>query len=255
MILPFVVECEHVGTLVDGNWVHRDVNLHIRAGEIFSLLGGSGSGKTLLLREMIGLMQPAYGEIRLFGLDWKKVDDKSREKIRSRWGVLFQQGALISAMTVFDNIALPLRELHVLDEVLVGELVMQKLVMTGLDAEVADKLPAALSGGMVKRVALARALALEPELIFLDEPTSGLDPVAGVRFRALIEQLHQQLGLTVVMITHDQGLLEGLSNRVGILADGCIIAEGTVEEVKKVDHPFIQSYFSPELVLIDGAEG
>ena len=254
MTLTYIVECEHVGTKIDDIWVHKDVNLHIRAGEIFSLLGGSGSGKTLLLREMIGLMQPTYGDIRLFGIDWNKADEQSRKTIRSRWGVLFQQGALISAMTVFDNIALPLRELRVLDESLVAELVMQKLLVTGLDLSVADKLPAVLSGGMVKRVALARALALEPELIFLDEPTSGLDPVASMRFMNLIEQLHRQLDLTVVMITHDQESLERLSNRVGILADGCIIAEGTLDEVKQVDHPFIRSYFAPGIALSEGSE-
>ncbi|MDE3208091.1 MAG: ATP-binding cassette domain-containing protein [Pseudomonadota bacterium] len=249
-----IIRCEHVVTQIGDHLVHKEDNLAIHSGEIFSLLGGSGSGKTVLLREMIGLMESTKGRVALFGIDWKEANEEERSQIRSRFGVMFQHGALISTLTVFDNIALPLRELRVFDESMIEQLVLQKLQMTGLDASVAGWQPAVLSGGMVKRVALARALALEPELIFLDEPTAGLDPVSSMMFRVLIQRLHQQLGLTVVMITHDQVTLEHLSHRVGILADGRIIAQGSIEEAKQVDHPFIRSYFSPERLLSEEGE-
>lgn len=223
--------------------VHRDLNLTVDRGEILSLVGGSGSGKTVLLRQMLGLERPARGEVRVFG---RRLHEGGREALRRlsrRWGVLFQEGALFSALSVYDNVALPLRELKTLDESLIRDLVLMKLAMVAIEPRHADKMPAELSGGMVKRVALARALALEPELLFLDEPTAGLDPDRSDKFVELIAGLQRELGLTVVMVTHDLDTLVTLSDRVAVLADLKLIVVGTVREVADFDHPFTLNYF------------
>jgi phospholipid/cholesterol/gamma-HCH transport system ATP-binding protein len=211
-----------------------------------SLVGGSGSGKTTMLRQMLGLERPARGEVRIFGIDLHGKDAVGLRKLRERWGMLFQEGALFSALTVYENIALPLRELRVIDEELIHDLVMMKLDMVGIEPRHASKMPSDLSGGMVKRIALARALALEPELLFLDEPTAGLDPDRSESFVSLIKELHRELNLTVVMVTHDLDTLVALSHRVAVLCDQKVEIVGTLDEVVANQHPFICNFFMGE---------
>lgn len=238
-----VIELKNVGTRFDDHVVHSDIDLCIDHGEVLGVVGGSGSGKTTLLREMLGLQIPSAGEVQVFGRPLLKLDSRGLRELRSRWGVLFQQGALFSALTVFDNVALPLRELRALPKEMIRDLVMLKLKMVGIGPEHAHKLPSELSGGMVKRVGLARALALEPELLFLDEPTSGLDPQLSESFVTLIKALKSELELTVVLVSHDLDTLLALCDRVAVLADGGLIAVGPVSEVIRVRHPFIHSFF------------
>jgi phospholipid/cholesterol/gamma-HCH transport system ATP-binding protein len=225
--------------------VHQDVNLEIAQGEIVSLVGGSGSGKTTLLRQILGLETPARGKVDVFGQDIQNTHGAQLQALRNRWGMLFQHGALFSAMTAFDNVAQPMRELRLPEDV-VRDAVLLKLDMVGIDPQQAQKMPADLSGGMVKRVALARALALEPELLFLDEPTAGLDPSLSESFVDLIRALHQEMQLTVVMVTHDLDTLFALSTRIAVLADKHVIAFGTPPEVLNVQHPFIHEFFGGE---------
>ncbi|HCX34952.1 MAG TPA: ABC transporter ATP-binding protein [Rhodocyclaceae bacterium] len=241
-----VIEVEQLCTRFGAVWVHRDLALQVERGEVLALVGGSGSGKTTLLRELIGLLRPTSGRIRLFGEPLFSGDARCDRRLRRRFGVLFQQGALFSAFDVFDNLAFPLRELRLLPEDLIAELVMQKLAMVELLASHAHLMPAELSGGMVKRVALARALALEPELLLLDEPTAGLDPDRSEAFVQLIRMLRAQLGLTVVLVTHDLDTLAALSDRVAVLAGQRILALGPLGEVMQVDHPFIRNFFCGE---------
>jgi len=241
-----VVELIGVGTVFGRNIVHRDLNLRVERGQIVGLLGESGSGKTTLLREMLGLWRPSAGSIRLFGADLRDPDAMVQQALRRRLGMLFQQGALFSALSVFDNIAFPLRELKCLDEDWIRRLVMLKLDMVEMLPAHARLVPAELSGGMVKRVALARALALEPELLLLDEPTAGLDPDRSQNFVELVGSLQQALGLTVVMVTHDLNTISGLATHVAVLADQHIIAFGLKEAVMNVDHPFVAGFFSAE---------
>ncbi len=231
--------CSKFGQFV----VHQDLNLSVQAGEILSLVGGSGSGKTVLLRQMLGLEHPASGSVKVFGEDIHQADRDRLQELRNRWGMLFQHGALFSALTVFNNVAQPMRELRNLPENLIRDAVLLKLHMAGLGPEHAQKMPADLSGGMIKRVALARALALEPELLFLDEPTAGLDPDASESFVELIRSLHQEMRLTVVMVTHDLDTLFALSTKIAVLAEKHIIAYGTPAEVIAVPHPFIKHFF------------
>lgn len=226
--------------------VHRGIDLDVYRDELLSIVGGSGSGKTVLMRQMLGLERPARGEVRVFGHSLAGGDTAELRALRTRWGVLFQEGALFSALPVYDNVALPLRELKTLDEDLIRELVTVKLEMVGIEPRHADKMPAELSGGMVKRVALARALALEPELLFLDEPTSGLDPDRSESFVHLIAGLRRELELTVVMVTHDLDTMAALSDRVAVLADQRLVAVGTIPEVAGLDHPFILNFFQGE---------
>lgn len=238
-----VIEIEHLSTRFGEHWVHRDLNLVIEKGEVMALVGGSGSGKTTLLRQMIGLLYPTQGQIRLFGEPLFTGDPVQERNLRRRFGMLFQYGALYSAFTVFQNIAFPLRELGVVDEALIHDLVMLKLSMVELLPRHAWLMPSELSGGMIKRVALARALSLEPELLLLDEPTAGLDPDRSESFVRLINSLHRQLGLTVVLVTHDLDTLAGMATRVAVLAEQRILALGTIDEITRVDHPFIRNFF------------
>ncbi len=238
-----VVCLDHVWTCFGGEIIHRDISLSLRRGEIMGLVGASGSGKTVLMREMIGLLRPDRGRISILGQSLWELGEQVRRQLRSRWGVLFQGGALFSTLNVFENIAFPLRELRGLDEALIEHLVCMKLAMTGLESGDAMRMPAELSGGMVKRAALARALIMEPELLFLDEPTAGLDPPAGEAFVDLLEELHRELGFTVLMITHDLDTLRDLCTRVAVLADQRLIALGTLDDVLDCPHPFAREYF------------
>ena len=224
--------------------IHRDLSMQVDAGEIIGLVGGSGSGKTTLLRVVIGLDAPARGTVRLFGIDPHNAEREKRLAMQRRFGTLFQAGALFSAQSVFDNVALPLRELRSLDKRLIRDLVMLKQHLVEIEARHIGKMPAELSGGMIKRVALARALALDPELLVLDEPTAGLDPDRSRGFVKLIQSLSREHSLTVFMVTHDVDTLSTLANRVAVLAEGRIVADGPLNEVRQNKHPFIASFFA-----------
>ena len=238
-----VIALEGVWTCFGDAVIHKDLHLRVDQGEVLGVVGGSGSGKTTLLREILGLQNPSRGRVSLFGVDLADPDEKRQRAVRRRLGVLFQHGALFSALSVYDNIAFCLRELKCLDEEWIRNLVHLKLQMVELEPRHGQLMPAELSGGMVKRVALARALALEPELLLLDEPTSGLDPERSKGFVRLINVLQGELGFTVVMVTHDLETLNGLSGSVAVLADQRIVAKGPVEEVARLDHPYIRNFF------------
>jgi phospholipid/cholesterol/gamma-HCH transport system ATP-binding protein len=248
-----VIEVRDLWTQRGRQAIHRDLDLTVRKGDIVGLVGGSGSGKTTLLRAVVGLDPPLKGEVRLFGLDPIRSSLKQRLAVRRRMGMLFQSGALFSALSVFDNVALPLRELKSLDERLIRDLVMLKLGLVEIEAEHAGKMPAELSGGMVKRVALARALALDPELLVLDEPTAGLDPDRSRSFVSLVQTLSQEYALTVFMVTHDVETLTTLSTRVAVLAEGRIVADGPLDDVMRSDHPFVASFFGKSPAHAPGA--
>ena len=220
--------------------IHKDLDLTIYRGEVISLVGGSGTGKTTVLRQILGLETPTRGHISISG---EPVGTLSARGAASKVGMLFQHGALFSAFSVLDNIAFALRELGTLPDDVIYDAAMVKLQMVGLEAKHASKMPADLSGGMVKRVALARALIMDPPLLLLDEPTAGLDPESADGFCALLRSLHQELGLTVVMVTHDLDTLFELSTRVAVLADQKVITTGTPQEVMAFQHPFIEHFF------------
>lgn len=241
-----VIEVAGLWTQFGDHIVHKDLNLTVMPGEVVSLVGGSGSGKTTLMRQILGLEQPSRGTVKVFGIPLHGSSARLLHKIRKRWGVLFQQGALYSALSVYDNIALPLRELRAFDEDFVHDMVMLKLDMVDIERRHAGKMPADLSGGMIKRVALARALVLEPELVFLDEPTAGLDPDRSESFVSLIRALHQKLGLTVIMVTHDLDTLVSLSDKIAVLAEQKLIVYGSLREAISVKHPFILNFFLGE---------
>ncbi len=223
--------------------VHENLNLHIERGELVSLVGGSGSGKTVMLRTILGLEVPARGSVNVLGRPAAQLSDVGAA---SRVGMLFQHGALFSAFSVLDNIAFPLRELKQLPDDLIRDAALVKLQMVGLDAIHANKMPSDLSGGMIKRVALARALIMDPPLLLLDEPTAGLDPDSADAFCALIRSLHRELGLTVIMVTHDLDTLYELSTRVAVLADKHVIVNGAPKDVIAYPHPFIHDFFLGE---------
>lgn len=220
--------------------VHQNLDLTVARGELLSIVGGSGSGKTVLLRQMLGLIQPWRGRVTVLG---RPAAQLSRAGAASRVGMLFQHGALFSAFSVLDNIAFALRELGTLPEELIRDVALVKLQMVGLHPSVAHRMPANLSGGMIKRVALARALVLDPPLLLLDEPTAGLDPGSADAFCALLKSLHEELGLTVVMVTHDLDTLLELSTRIAVVADKHIVAQGDVAHVLAQPHPFIREFF------------
>lgn len=226
--------------------VLNQVSLDVGAGEILGLVGGSGSGKSVFLRTIIGLLPKRSGSIEILGQNLDQLDDSERQAVQRRCGVLFQQGALFSSLTVLQNVQFTMREfLHLPEQVLEG-IALTKLAMVGLTAEDAMKFPSELSGGMVKRVALARALALDPEIVFLDEPTSGLDPISAGDFDALIRTLQQTLGLTVFMVTHDLASLHQVCDRIAVLADGKIVADGPMTAMLESEHPWVKSYFRGE---------
>ncbi len=218
-------------------------SLDVFEGEILGFVGGSGAGKSVMMRTIIGLIPKRNGSIEVLGTDLAAVDDDERRAIERRWGVLFQQGALFSSLTVLQNVQFPIREYLNLSPRLIEEIALAKLEMVGLNADVRGKFPSELSGGMVKRVALARALALDPDIVFLDEPTSGLDPIGAAEFDALIRTLQRTLGLSVFMVTHDLDSLHTVCDRIAVLSEGRIIATGPIETMLASEHPWLKSYF------------
>jgi phospholipid/cholesterol/gamma-HCH transport system ATP-binding protein len=219
------------------------VTLDVVRGEILGFVGGSGAGKSVLMRTIIGLLPKREGTIEVFGSDLASLDGRERRAVERRWGVLFQQGALFSSLTVRQNVQFPMREYLDLSPRLIDEIALAKLEMVGLDPAVAEKFPAELSGGMTKRVALARALALDPDIVFLDEPTSGLDPVGAAAFDELIRTLQRTLGLSVFMVTHDLDSLHAVCDRIAVLVDGRVIAAGPIEAMLASEHQWLRSYF------------
>ncbi len=225
--------------------IHEGLDLDVHRGEILGVVGGSGTGKSVLMRSIIGLQIPDEGEVEVFGESTLDRDDSETIAIRKRWGVLFQGGALFSTLTVAENVQVPLREFYpAMKRQLMDEIASYKVVMTGLPADAGPKFPAELSGGMKKRAGLARALALDPELLFLDEPTAGLDPIGASAFDELTKSLQKTMGLTVFLITHDLDTLYAICDRVAVLADKRVIAVGTIDELLALDHPWIQEYFN-----------
>ncbi len=225
--------------------VHDGVDLDVRAGEILGVVGGSGTGKSVLMRSIIGLQEPSAGAVTIFGHSVLGREDAEMADIRRRWGVLFQSGALFSTLTVAENVQVPIREYYPrLDPELLDQIAAYKVLMTGLPPDAGAKYPAELSGGMKKRAGLARALALDPTLLFLDEPTAGLDPIGAAAFDQLTLNLKRTLGLTVFLITHDLDTLYAICDRVAVLADKRVIAVGTIPELLALNHPWIQEYFN-----------
>lgn len=249
---PIVIEVHNIVTSFGDNRIHDNISCTIRENEIYALLGGSGSGKSTLLREMIMLETPASGSIHVFGENIAKLSLVEAQKLRRKWGVLFQSGALYSSLTVGENIALLYKEYTDLPPPLIHELVKLKIDLVGLPSHAIHLYPSELSGGMVKRAALARALALDPKLLFLDEPTSGLDPLSSRQFDALIRQLRDLLGLTVVLVTHDLDTIHHIVDRFVLLGEKKVIAQGTLNEVLAVNHPIVDYFFQKETHGIQG---
>ncbi len=219
------------------------LSLDVKRGEILGFVGPSGAGKSVLTRTILGLMPKRSGTIEVFGINMNEADDKTRSALERRWGVLFQQGALFSSLTVRQNIQFPVREFMKVSDRLLDEIVVAKLTMVGLRPETADLYPSELSGGMIKRVALARALALDPEIVFLDEPTSGLDPISAGDFDELVMTLQRALGLTVFMVTHDLDSLKTACNRIAVLGDKKVLLVGTMDDMLASQHPWLREYF------------
>jgi phospholipid/cholesterol/gamma-HCH transport system ATP-binding protein len=225
--------------------VHEGLDLKVRRGEILGVVGGSGTGKSVLMRSIIGLQQPDEGHITVFGRSLTDGDPEEVLGVRNRWGVLFQGGALFSTLTVGENVQVPLKQFYPeLAPALIDEIARYKVLLSGLPEDAINKYPAELSGGMKKRAGLARALALDPELLFLDEPTAGLDPIGAAAFDRVTRELKETLGLTVFLITHDLDTLYEICDRVAVLADGKVIAVGTIPELLETDHPWIDEYFN-----------
>jgi phospholipid/cholesterol/gamma-HCH transport system ATP-binding protein len=237
-----VIRVRGLVTRFGAQTIHDGIDLDVRRGEVMGVVGGSGTGKSVLLRTVIGLKRPEGGRIEVLGQDIAELDEPARRALDQRWGVLFQDGALFSSLTVAQNIEVPLREHHRMPEPLMDEIAACKVAMVGLPETAADKFPAQLSGGMRKRAGLARSLALDPEILFLDEPTAGLDPIAAADFDQLIRDLKASLGLTVFLVTHDLDSLFAICDRVAVLVDGKVRV-GTLEQHLADDHPWIHAYF------------
>ncbi|MEZ5688073.1 MAG: ATP-binding cassette domain-containing protein [Caenibius sp.] len=225
--------------------VHEDLSLKVRRGEILGVVGGSGTGKSVLMRSIIGLQTPAAGHIEVMGRSITGEQPDTVLGVRNRWGVLFQGGALFSTLTVGENVEVPLKQFYPdIEPEFMHEIARYKVILSGLPEDAVSKYPSELSGGMKKRAGLARALALDPELLFLDEPTAGLDPIGAAKFDDLTKELQDTLGLTVFLITHDLDTLHAICDRVAVLADKRVIAVGTIQELMDSDHPWIQEYFN-----------
>ena len=224
--------------------IHDHIDLDVRRGEVLGVVGGSGSGKSVLMRSIIGLIRPKEGDVTVFGKPTSgDIEGSAMRQLEMRWGVLFQEGALFSSRTVTENIQVPLREYTQMSQNLMDEIAEMKLAMVGLPCDAGDKYPSELSGGMKKRAGLARALALDPELLFLDEPTAGLDPISANQFDELINQLQESLGLTVMMVTHDIDTLRAVTDRIAVLVNKKLVI-GTIEDLRKNQDPWIKDYFS-----------
>lgn len=238
-----LIEVRGLKTAFGTHVIHDGLNLEVRRGEIMGLVGGSGTGKSVLLNTMIGLKRPDAGEIFYNGRALGKMSDGERARLESHWGVLFQGGALFSALTVRENVMAPMREHTDLPRSLMSELADMKIALTGLGPEAPTKFPSELSGGMKKRAGLARALALDPDVLFLDEPTAGLDPIGAAAFDSLIRELRDALGLTVFIVTHDLDTLFAICDRVAVLAEKRCVAVAPIDELLQNDHPWIREYF------------
>jgi len=238
-----IIQVENLVTRFGDNVIHDGINIKVNEGEIYGILGKSGSGKTTLLREMIMLQEPAEGKIEIFGHNLHTLNPENLQALRRQWGILFQFGALFTSLTVAENIAVKLKEYTHISDSLIKDIIAIKLKMVGLELKTAAMYPSELSGGMVKRAAIARALAMDPKLLFLDEPTSGLDPISAEKFDDLIIQLKNLLGLTIVMVTHDIDTIFTIVDRIAVLGDKKVLAEGPIDDVAKSDHPFIREFF------------
>ena len=236
------IKVRDLKTQFSDNVIHEHLDFDAFKGEVVGLVGGSGTGKSVLLRTIIGLIRQHEGSIEVMGINTKGLHGEAERRLQRRWGVLFQDGALFSSLTVAENIIVPIREHAGLDEDTMREVAALKIALVGLPEDAGDKKPSELSGGMRKRAALARALALDAEVLFLDEPTAGLDPISASRFDELVRQLQQSLGLTVLMVTHDLDSLNAVCDRIAVLLDKRVVA-GTMEELLAFDHPWIQEYF------------
>lgn len=239
-----VIELQQIGTRFGSHVVHEGLDLAVRRGEILGLAGGSGSGKSVLLREMILLQRPTAGRIRLFGTDASTLDADEARALRRRWGVMFQRGGLFGSLSVRQNVGLPLREHSRLDGALIDRIAEWKLALTGLPPEAGLKRPGELSGGMLKRAALARAIALDPELLFLDEPTSGLDPASAAGVNELILRTRALFQPTIVIVSHDLDLLWQVSDRVAVLGEGRVLALDSMQALSRHEHPIVSAYFA-----------
>lgn len=252
---PPVIIVTDVVTRFGVNLIHDGISLRVGQSEIYGLLGGSGSGKSTLMKEMVMLLSPQEGEITVLGHDLATISRADAALLRRQWGVLFQAGALYSSLTVAENIGVTLKEYSDLSSGLIADIVAMKISMVGLPAHAGALYPSELSGGMIKRASLARALAMDPKLLFLDEPTSGLDPVGAEAFDQLILKLRDLLGLTVVMVTHDLDSIWTVVDRLAVLGDGKVIAEGTLDEVRDNPHPVVRGFFGGARGLIRRKNG
>jgi phospholipid/cholesterol/gamma-HCH transport system ATP-binding protein len=238
-----VIEVRGLVTRFGPHMVHDHLDLDVYRGEVLGVVGGSGTGKSVLLRAIVGLLKPVAGRVRVLGTDMLAAPDAERRAIERRWGVMFQGGALFSALTVQQNVEAPMREQLDLEPATREALAALKVAMVGLPPDACAKYPAELSGGMQKRAGLARALALDPEIVFLDEPTAGLDPIGAAAFDDLMRELTRALGLTVFMVTHDLDSLHAICDRIAVLAEKKVLVTGTMAEMLKVDHPWVRAYF------------
>ncbi|RFC64596.1 ABC transporter ATP-binding protein [Fulvimarina endophytica] len=254
-----IIKARGVSVQFGAKKILENLDLDVRRGEIMGFVGPSGAGKSVLLRTILGLNKKQAGTIEVFGIDYEKASDRERLAVERRWGVLFQHGALFSSLTVLENIQVPMREYLTLSPKLMDELARLKIDLVGLAPDAADKYPSELSGGMIKRAALARALALDPDIVFLDEPTSGLDPIGAADFDELIMTLRDTLGLSVYMVTHDLDSLFQACDRIAVLGDRKVLVEGPLSKMLDYDHPWVKSYFHGKrartVVLDDDAAG
>lgn len=238
-----IIKVRGLVTRFGSHTVHDGLDLDVRRGEIIGVVGGSGTGKSVLLRAIVGLLKPDAGQIEVFGESVRDTPELEYRRLRRRWGVMFQDGALFSSLTVRQNVEAPLREQLHLDDAMRATLAGIKVRMVGLPEDAQAKYPSELSGGMRKRAGFARAIAMDPEIVFLDEPTAGLDPIGAAAFDILIKKLQAALGLTVFLVTHDLDSLHAICDRVAVLADKRVLAVGTMRDMLEVDHPWVREYF------------